>query len=146
VARQALWSYLDEVVSRYYGRPATKTEIDAAMCADPSDDLAFPYGLLLLARQDGVVLGCAGLRFLPDGVGEVKRVFVTPSARGRGLGAQLMGELERLAREHNLSMLRLDTRRDLIEARRLYARLGYNEVAAFNDGPYADYWFAKSLV
>jgi GNAT superfamily N-acetyltransferase len=145
VARQILRCYRDEILSRYYGRQATDQEIDAAIREDPSDDLALPHGALLVAHQDEAIWGCAGLRFLPDRIGEVKRVFITPAARGRGLGARLMGELECLAREHELSRLRLDTRRDLVEARRLYARLGYKEVAAFNDNPYADHWFVKTL-
>jgi hypothetical protein len=41
--------------------------------------------------------------------------------------------------------LRLDTRHDLAEARRMYARHGYREVAPFNESPYADHWFAKPL-
>jgi GNAT superfamily N-acetyltransferase len=68
-----------------------------------------------------------------------------PAARGCGLGALLMGELERDARGHGLSLLRLDTRHDLVESRRLYAALGYEEVPAFNDGQYAEHWLAKPL-
>ena len=49
------------------------------------------------------------------------------------------------ARERALSALRLDTRSDLVEARGLYKRLGYQEVPAFNAGPYADHWFAKTF-
>lgn len=49
-------------------------------------------------------------------------------ANCRGLGARFVRELERLAREHAHTTLRLDTRSDLVEARRLYARLGYQEV------------------
>ena len=120
-ARQVLRTYVDDIASSYYGRPATDEEIDAALHEDPSFDLEPPYGVFLVARQRDVVLGCAGLRWLPESVGEVKRVFVAPAARGRGLGARLMGELEHLAREHGLSALRLDTRHDLVEARRLYA-------------------------
>ena len=82
---------------------------------------------------------------LPERVGEVKRLFVAPAARGRGLGTRLMGELERIARGHGLSLLRLDTRHDLVESRRLYAALGYEEVPAFNDGQYAEHWLAKPL-
>lgn len=145
-APQILRCYMDEVVSRYYGRQATEEEIDAAIREDPSDDLALPHGVLLVAHQDETIWGCAGLRFLPDRIGEVKRVFIAPAARGRGLGARLMGELECLAREHDLSLLRLDTRHDLVEARRLYARLGYQEVPAFNDSLYADHWFVKTLI
>jgi len=82
---------------------------------------------------------------LPERIGEVKRLFVAPAARGRELGALLMGELERIARGHGLSLLRLDTRHDLVESRRLYAALGYDEVPAFNDGQYAQHWLSKPL-
>jgi hypothetical protein len=53
--------------------------------------------------------------------------------------------LERIARGHGLSLLRLDTRHDLVESRRLYAALGYEEVPAFNDGQYSEHWLAKPL-
>jgi hypothetical protein len=57
---------------------------DASLREDLSVDLAPPSGAFLVARQGEVVLGCAGLRLLLDRVGEVKRFFVTPAARGRG--------------------------------------------------------------
>jgi ribosomal protein S18 acetylase RimI-like enzyme len=101
--------------------------------------------VLLVARERRAVLGCAGLRLLPGGVGEVTRVFVVPSARGTGLGERLMRELEVHARVLGARELRLDTRRDLVEAQGLYARIGYEQTAPFNDGPYADRWFRKRL-
>ena len=144
-ASHILRSYIDDVASRYYGRRATDEEIDASLREDPSIDLVPPSGVFLIARQRDAVLGCAGLRLLPDRIGEVKRLFVAPAARGCGLGARLMGELEGLAREYGLSVLRLDTRHDLVESRRLYATLGYEEVPAFNEGRYAEHWLAKPL-
>jgi GNAT superfamily N-acetyltransferase len=144
-ASQILRSYIDDVASRYYGGQATDEEIDASLREDPSSDLAPPSGVFLVARQRGAVLGCAGMRLLPERVGEIKRLFVAPAARGCGLGARLMGELESIARGHGLSVLRLDTRHDLVESRRLYATLGYEEVPAFNDGRYAEHWLAKPL-
>jgi ribosomal protein S18 acetylase RimI-like enzyme len=144
-ARRALRAYFDDVASRYNGRQATEDEIASAMRDDPSDDLAPPHGLLLVAHADGDVLGCAGLRLLPNHLGEVTRVFVAAEARRRGLGSRLLGQLEDQAREHHVSTLRLDTRHDLIEARRLYARHGYREVPPFNDDAYADHWFGKTL-
>ena len=113
-ARQVLRAYFAEVASRYYGRPATDEEVAAAMREEPSDDLAPPGGLLLVAVQDGAVLGCAGLRLLPGGIGEVTRVYVMPAARRRGLGSRLLDELEAHARDHKITTLRLDTRRDLV--------------------------------
>jgi hypothetical protein len=50
-------------------------EVAAAMREEPSDDLALPRGLFLVAREEGAVLGCAGLRLLPGRIGEVTRVF-----------------------------------------------------------------------
>ena len=91
-ASQILRSCIDDVASRYYGRQATDEEIDASLREDPSVDLALPSGVFLVACQRDVVLGCAGLRLLPERVGEVKRLFVAPAARGRGLGARLKGE------------------------------------------------------
>lgn len=144
-ARLVLRQYFDEVVGRYHGRAATEHEIDSAMRDDPSDDLTPPGGMLLVVRERGVELGCAGLRLVSGDVGEVKRLFVVPSARGTGLGERLMHEVEARARELGVRELRLDTRGDLVEARRLYARIGYEETAPFNDGPYAEHWFCKVL-
>jgi ribosomal protein S18 acetylase RimI-like enzyme len=141
----ALRAYYDDIVSRYHGREASEEEIDAAMHDEPSDDLAPPRGLLLVACAGDTVLGCAGLRLLANGIGEVTRVHVAVKARGRGLGSRLLRELEDEARQRQLTSLRLDTRDDLVEARRLYARHGYQEVAPFNKDPYAEHWFAKSL-
>ncbi len=98
-----------------------------------------------MAHENGNVLGCAGLRLLPGQIAEVTRVFVAPGARGRGLGSRLLSCLEDHTRGHQVSTLQLDTRRDLVEARRLYARHGYLEVRSFSHGPYADHWFGKTL-
>lgn len=145
LAAAVLRAYFADVVSRYHGRRATDAEIDAAMREDPSDDLLPPSGLLLVAHRDGAAVGCGALRLLGDGLGEVMRVFVVPAARGAGLGSRLLAEIERAAREHDVATLRLDTRSDLVEARRLYARRGYAEVEPFNDGRWAQHWLAKSL-
>jgi GNAT superfamily N-acetyltransferase len=144
-ARWALRAYFDEVASRYYGRPATEDEIVAAMRDEPSDDLALPRGLFLVAREERAVLGCAGLRLLPGLTGEVTRVYVVPAARRRGLGTRLLSCLEDHARRHGVATLRLDTRSDLTEARRLYARHGYREVLPPSHGRYVDHSFEKAL-
>jgi GNAT superfamily N-acetyltransferase len=143
--RRVLRAYFADLVSRYHGRPATDEEIDAALAEEPSDDLAPPHGLFLLAYREQEVIGCGGLRLLPAGLGEVTRLFVVPGARGQGLGARLLDELESAARARGLTRMRLDTRGDLVEARRLYARHGYREVPPFSAGPYSEHWFAKAL-
>ncbi|TQM04193.1 GNAT family N-acetyltransferase [Pseudonocardia kunmingensis] len=140
-----LRAYMTDIVGRYQGRQATTDEVDAALRDHPPVGLAPPEGVFLLARDGDDVVGCAGMQVLPGGVGEVRRVFVEPRARGRGIGTRLLRELERHAAVRGVTRLRLDTRHDLVEARALYARLGYAEVAPFNVGPYAEHWFAKEL-
>ena len=138
--------YYEDIVGRYYGRPASRQEVLDAQAGYPSMDLVPPTGLLLLARQGAAVLGCAGMRVRPGEIGEVTRVFVAPAARGHGVGRLLMEDLERRSRGLGLHALRLDTRSDLLEARGLYASLGFAEVEAHNTDPYANHWFRKELL
>jgi GNAT superfamily N-acetyltransferase len=142
--RAVLTDYFREIASRIYGRAATDADVEAEMRADPSDCLCPPGGLFLVARAGQTVIGCVALRLLPGGLGEIMRVFVQPAARNRGVGALLMDTVEAAARDHGLTRVRLDTRIELTEARRLYARNGYRPTPPFNDG-WADLWFEKSL-
>ncbi|MBE1491302.1 GNAT family N-acetyltransferase [Plantactinospora soyae] len=144
-ARHLLRCYFDEIVSRYDGRPVSPERIDTLLRDNPADDLAPPHGWFLVARLDAVAVGCAGLRLLPAYGAEVHRVFVAPAARGHGIASRLLRRLEGLARAHGVTRLRLTTRHDLVEARRLYARHGYRETPAYNEDPYVDHWFAKEL-
>jgi GNAT superfamily N-acetyltransferase len=144
-ARAILEAYFAELVSRYQHRPPTAEQVRGAMVEAPSDDLAPPTGLLLLARRGTVAVGCIGLRHRPNRVGQVTRVFVSPSARRQGIAYRLLAEVENVARQHGIRRLQLDTRDDLVEARRLYARYGFAEVPAFNSDKYAEHWFAKAL-
>lgn len=142
------YRYYADIVGRYYGRPATRMEILDAEAGYPSDDLVAPSGILLLARRGPIVLGCAGMRVRSreiGKIGEVTRVFVEPASRGNGVGRLLMEELELKSRELGVDALRLDTRTDLVEARGLYASLGYIEGEAHNTDPYANHWFQKEL-
>ena len=148
-------------------RPASITSPEASACMqayfaelsqrfgqhfDPrpvdSDSLAMtpPRGVFLIA---GAGLGCVGLRSgaegLAPGMGEVKRLWVAPAARGQGLALRLMAAVEAEARALGLHRLRLDTSRHLPEARALYLRHGWAEIAAYNQNPHADHWFEKRL-
>ncbi|MEZ0163174.1 GNAT family N-acetyltransferase [Kineococcus sp. LSe6-4] len=143
-ARAALRAYYDDIVTRWHARPATAAEVDELVAGAGDDRLTPPHGLFLLARRGGEVLGCAGLRVLGE-VGEVTRLHVTAAARGRGVGTRLLRAVEDEARGRGLALLRLETRRDLVEARRLYARHGFTETERFTDDPYAHHCLAKRL-
>ena len=90
--------------------------------------------------------GEAGSSGAPEpGVAERRRMFVRPGLRGTGLAAGLLAAAEQSARDLGAARMRLDTRLDLVEARALYLRHGYTEVPAFNEGDYAEVWYAKDL-
>lgn len=141
-----LREYLNDVASRYYGRPATEAELNTALAEAPSDDLVAPTGAFLLARLgDGAPAGCVGTRVVEPGLTELTRMYVRPAHRGTGGGPRLVAAAEEVARLLGSKLMRLDTRHDLVEARALYARTGYAEVTPFNQDKYADHWFAKPL-
>ncbi len=150
VGTALLREYYTEIVHRYHqarhGRNAAPAEIDQALADEPSGHLAPPKGEFLVARCDGVLAGCAGVHLLAPGTAELARVFVRPAARRRGGARRLVAAAEQTAsRALGAALLRLDTRHDLVEARALYARMGYAEIPAYNDSPYAGHWFEKSL-
>jgi ribosomal protein S18 acetylase RimI-like enzyme len=145
LGERVLRSYMEDVVSRYCQRPPTTAEVDRALREDPSDDLAAPTGLLVLAITHGEPIGCGGARFHADGIAELTRVWVAPPMRRRGVATEIVAHLEQEAIKRGRTRMRLDTRRDLIEAQALYARLGYREVPPFNEAAYADKWFEKRL-
>ncbi|HEX8626982.1 MAG TPA: GNAT family N-acetyltransferase [Catenuloplanes sp.] len=140
-----LREYFTDIGSRHLGRAVTDAELDAALAEDSSDDLTPPRGMFLVLRRDGQPAGSVGLRHLAADIGEVKRLYVAPSARGRGAGRLLLAAVERHARGWGVRRLRLDTRADLIEARGLYRATGYAEIPAYNDGRYAECWYEKLL-
>jgi len=104
-----------------------------------------PSGALIIARLRGRPIGCGALKFHRRAPAELKRMWVSKSARGLGVGARLLDALEQHAREAGARTVRLETNRALVEAIALYRRSGYVEVDAFNSEPYAHHWFEKRL-
>ncbi|HXZ51392.1 MAG TPA: GNAT family N-acetyltransferase [Burkholderiales bacterium] len=94
-----------------------------------------PAGAFLLAEENGVLLGCIGLRRIAEGVGEVKRLYVRPAARGRGAGRLLAEGIVAAARRLGYARLRLDTLPDMKEAQALYATLGFEAIPAYRFNP-----------
>jgi ribosomal protein S18 acetylase RimI-like enzyme len=145
LAQQALRSYWEDIVGRYWRRTATAAEVDLALRECPSDDLIPPDGLLVVAVAEHQPVGCGGVRLLADGTAELTRIHVALPFRRRGLGARIVEHLEHHALAQGKLQIRLDVRGDLIEARAMYAQLGYREVPRFNDHPYVEHWFEKRL-
>ncbi|WP_415950604.1 GNAT family N-acetyltransferase [Streptomyces sp. KLOTTS4A1] len=149
-AERLLWrAYYTEVSDRWYvketGQPTPPDELERGIAEEDGEGLRPPDGVLLVARSGGEPLGMAGVRRLDAETCELTRVFLLPAARGKGVAAALMGAVEEAARERGARRLVLDTRLDLIEARRLYTKHGYVEIPAYNSGPYSEIWYGKEL-
>jgi GNAT superfamily N-acetyltransferase len=100
----------------------------------------------LVIYEDGDAVACGGLRPLEPGIGEIKRMFVTAAARGRGHGRALLAELERRARAAGYERVRLYTTAILREALALYADAGYRRVDVPSvAGRVEDVWLEKRL-
>ena len=94
--------------------------------------LCVPEISFFVARQGDRVLGTAALAD-KGGYGEVKSMFVSPEARGLGVGAQLLEALETQARAKGFAAMKLETGSLLAEAHRLYARGGFTRCGPFGD-------------
>ncbi|HET6282220.1 MAG TPA: GNAT family acetyltransferase [Polyangia bacterium] len=88
---------------------------------------------LFVARLNGGAVGCGALRVDPSGYGEIKRMYVAPSARGQGIGQAILVRLEEEARAAGLSSVRLETGIRQPEAVGLYRAAGYREIPPFGN-------------
>ncbi|WP_202624734.1 GNAT family N-acetyltransferase [Steroidobacter agaridevorans] len=92
-----------------------------------------PHGVLFIAYVDGEVAGCAALRPLGDGEGEMKRLYVRPAFRKVGVGRRLVDAIVAAARHAGCHTLRLDTLPSMTSAQTLYRQLGFIETPPYND-------------
>jgi DNA-binding MarR family transcriptional regulator/predicted N-acetyltransferase YhbS len=139
-ARFCLSSYFAELNARFRTGFDPERSISATAA-----ELVEPAGLLLVARLGGEPVGCGALKLHGRAPAELKRMWVSPRARGLGVGRRILESLEQHARDRGVRTVRLETNRALREAIGLYRASGYAEVVAFNTEPYADHWFAKRL-
>lgn len=118
-----------ELVARYGGLDDGELGLTAAMFDPPS-------GVFLIARKEGRAepVGGAGLRTVATETGEVRRVWVDPAWRGRGIGRDLMAGIDEAAGALDLSVLRIETGDRQPEAVSFYEALGWERVHMTPDG------------
>ena len=139
-ARYCLGEYYSELGRRF------EKGFDVSRSRDPdAADMVRPRGVFLLAMSDGLPIGCVGLKGTGGDVAEIKRLWISESARGFGIAKRLMHAVETIAGELSVKTLRLDTNSALPEALNLYRRSGWVEIDRFNDDPYPDHFFEKRL-
>jgi putative acetyltransferase len=101
-------------------------------------DYAPPEGRLLLAEYEGYVAGCVALHRLEDGIGEMKRLYLRPQFRGKGIGLALADRIISEARQIGYQRMRLDTVEPVMkDAVEMYRKLGFREIAPYRTNPIA---------
>ncbi len=130
-----------EVSRMYAGLDLRSPEMPAAGPAE----LAPPGGAFIVGYEDGVAICCGGVKRLGEAACELKRMYVVPEARGRGIGRVLLAALEDRARALGYTIARLDTGPEQRGAQRLYESAGYRAIPNFNANPIATFFGEKRL-
>lgn len=131
----------DDIAALYDGLDLSGADMPKAGPAEMSP----PGGTFVVGERDGVPICCGGIKRLPDGACEIKRMFVVEHARGRGVARALLEELERRARELGYAIARLDTGPRQMRAQRMYERAGYVAIENFNANPVASFFGERRL-
>jgi GNAT superfamily N-acetyltransferase len=125
-ARALIEALNAELLSRYPEPGTNHFELDAA-------EVAPGRGAFLIASRAGEPVGCGALRRAEPGAGEIKRMYVSPAARGAGVGHTVLAALEAEARALGLERLVLETGVRQPEAIALYERAGFSRIGPFGD-------------
>lgn len=139
-ARDLIAAMVDEM-SELYGR---RLDAPGAPRADP-EDLRPPHGACVVGWSGERAVAVGVVKRLDGGTAEIKRMFVAPAERGRGVAAGLLAALEDAARALGYARVRLDTGPRQPHARALYDRAGYREIPDYNGNHAASYWAEKDL-
>jgi GNAT superfamily N-acetyltransferase len=131
-------AFVEEIATLY---PGWAPEVGPSATAD---ELSAPSGLFLIAYAEGLPVGCGGIKRLSETAAELKRLYVAPQARNRGLAHSLLAALEDGARYAGYRVVRLDTGANQPAAIKLFRSVGYGEIDDYNGNPHASYWFEKA--
>jgi len=108
-------------------------------------ELSPPGGAFIVGCLAGEPVCCGGVKRLDEVACEIKRMYVVPEQRGRGVARRLLHELEDRARALGYELARLDTGPQQPWAQHLYESEGYRSIENFNGNPVASFWGQKPL-
>lgn len=126
VARSLIQALNAELSALFPEPGATHFRLDA-------EEVTEGRGAFFVARSGGEPVGCGAIRRLDASTAEIKRMYVAPALRGRGVGWAILAALEQEARRLGVSELVLETGDRLTEALALYERCGFKRIAAFGE-------------
>lgn len=121
---------------RWIGLDLAFQEIDAELAGLPGE-YAPPKGALFVVPEAARLVAMIGIRPLEGVICEMKRLYVRPEARGRGLARQLIARAQDEARRLGYREIRLDTLPMMGDAQALYVALGFSDIPAYYDTPIA---------
>jgi GNAT superfamily N-acetyltransferase len=131
--RSIFWEYLQWANANLAQAFGVTFDIAAMLEGDMAgiDEYYPPRGRLLLAKVDGATAGCTCMQTLGEGVAELKRTYVRPAYRGRGIGRALVQAIIDDLGAAGYTTLRLDSANFMQDAHRLYRALGVQEREAY---------------
>ncbi|MFV0316546.1 MAG: GNAT family N-acetyltransferase [Microthrixaceae bacterium] len=115
----------------------------------PEGSFEAPNGRFLVAydttTDPSTPIGCGAVWVIRPGVAEIRRMWITPSHQGQGLGRAMLEALEAAAIELGCHTARLDSMHALEAAVAMYRSHGYQEIENYNDNPNATIWMQRPL-
>ncbi|MBV9058163.1 MAG: GNAT family N-acetyltransferase [Pseudonocardiales bacterium] len=109
------------------------------------EEMVPPEGIFLVGYEDKRPIAIGGLRRLQEGICEIKRMYVVPQARSRGVGRALLAALEEAGRKLGYQRVRLDAGPAQVHSRVLFEKTGYLEIPQYNNNHIAVYFAEKRL-
>jgi GNAT superfamily N-acetyltransferase len=141
--RDLFWEYLQWANSRLNEKYGINLEIEIMLEQDMAalDKFAPPSGRLLLAEYENQIAGLACMRQIRVDIAEIKRMFVRPYFRSKGIGRALLDSLLVQAREIGYPRVRLDSTRFMKTAHVLYQSLGFQDIDPYEESEIPpQYW------
>ena len=131
--RELFWEYLQWANAKVNDEFGVNFDIENMLEVDMQhlDKFMPPKGRLLLCYAEERLAGIACLKYLAPGIGEIKRMYVRPGDRNRGLGRALINQLVEEAIQDGYECIRLDSARFMKEAHHLYLTTGFGEIEAY---------------
>jgi GNAT superfamily N-acetyltransferase len=144
--REMFWEHLEWANTRLNEEYGINFDIKSMLEQNMAtlDVFLPPYGRLLLAIEGGRAAGIACMRRIREDIGEIKRMYVRPEFRGRGIGRALLQALVAEAQEVGYAAVRLDSTRFMEAAHSLYRSAGFHEIEPYMESEippeFQQYW------